>query len=60
MYGHTPMLRAEWINNTIDIDTGCVYGGKLSALRYLEKELVSVAAAKVYKDPIKPLDYEPH
>ncbi len=59
VYGHTPVLRAEWINNTIDIDTGCVYGGKLSALRYPEKELVSVAAAKVYKEPVKPLDSEP-
>lgn len=37
VYGHTPVPEAEWINGTIDIDTGCVYGGKLTALRYPEK-----------------------
>jgi diadenosine tetraphosphatase ApaH/serine/threonine PP2A family protein phosphatase len=56
VYGHTPVLEAEWLNNTIDIDTGCVFGGKLTALRYPERELVSVKAAKVYCEPIKPLN----
>ncbi len=46
------------MNNTIDIDTGCVFGGKLTALRYPERELVSVNAAKVYCQPAKPLDAE--
>ena len=55
VYGHVPVPEAEWINNTIDIDTGCVFGGKLTALRYPEQELISVPAAKVYCDPIKPL-----
>ena len=55
VYGHTPVPEAEWLNNTIDIDTGCVFGGKLTALRYPEKELVSVPAAKVYCEPVKPL-----
>ena len=55
VYGHTPVPEAEWLNNTIDIDTGCVFGGKLTALRYPERELVSVDAAKVYCDPVKPL-----
>jgi protein phosphatase len=55
VYGHTPVLEAEWLNNTIDIDTGCVYGGKLTALRYPERELASIPAAKVYSDRIKPL-----
>ena len=54
-YGHTPVPEPEWINNTINIDTGCVFGGKLTALRYPEKELVSVPARKVYADPVKPL-----
>lgn len=58
VYGHTPVLTAEWVNNTIDIDTGCVYGGKLTALRYPERELVSVAAARVYVESKKPLDYD--
>ncbi|MEH2423546.1 MAG: polynucleotide kinase-phosphatase [Nostoc sp.] len=55
VYGHTPVPEAEWLNNTIDIDTGCVFGGKLTALRYPEKELVSVPAACVYCEPVKPL-----
>ncbi|MEM9272691.1 MAG: polynucleotide kinase-phosphatase [Cyanobacteria bacterium P01_F01_bin.143] len=42
VYGHTPVPEAEWLNKTIDIDTGCVFGGKLTALRYPEEELVSV------------------
>ena len=58
VYGHVPVLEAEWLNNTIDIDTGCVFGGKLTALRYPERELVSVDAAKVYCEPVKPLDAE--
>jgi protein phosphatase len=55
VYGHTPVPSAEWLTNTICIDTGCVFGGSLTALRYPEKELVSVAAARVYYAPIRPL-----
>jgi protein phosphatase len=55
VYGHTPVPVPEWLNNTIDIDTGCVFGGELTALRYPEKELVSVPAARVYYQPVRPL-----
>ena len=55
VYGHTPVAEAQWINRTINIDTGCVFGGKLTALRYPEKELVSVPAHQTYYQPIKPL-----
>lgn len=54
VYGHTPVPKAEWFNKTIDIDTGCVFGGKLTALRYPEEELVSVPAKEVYWEPVKP------
>ena len=54
VYGHTPVREPEWLNRTIDIDTGCVFGGKLTALRYPEKELVSVAALREYYAPAKP------
>ena len=43
VYGHTPVPEPDWLNRTVNIDTGCVFGGKLTALRYPEKEFVSVA-----------------
>ena len=55
VYGHTPIPEAEWLNRTINIDTGCVFGGKLTALRYPEKEIVSVPALHTYYAPIRPL-----
>ncbi len=54
VYGHTPVPEAEWLNRTINIDTGCVFGGKLTALRYPELEIVSVPAAKTYCEPARP------
>ena len=53
VYGHTPKLEAVWVNNTICVDTACVFGGKLTALRYPEKKLVSVAAKSVYYESVK-------
>lgn len=55
VYGHTPTPEAEWINRTICIDTGCVFGGKLTALRYPERELIEVPAAAVYYEPVRPI-----
>jgi protein phosphatase len=55
VYGHTPVPEATWVNNTICIDTGCVFGGKLTALRWPTKELVSVPAEKTHYEPTKPL-----
>ena len=54
VYGHTPVPEAEWLNRTIDIDTGCVFGGKLTALRYPELELLSVPARQTYAQPARP------
>lgn len=56
VYGHTPVLEANWVNGTICIDTGCVFGGKMTALRYPELELVSVDAKQTYYEPIRPLE----
>jgi protein phosphatase len=55
VYGHTPVPEPEWLNQTINIDTGCVFGGRLTALRYPERELVSVAARQAYAEPARPL-----
>ena len=51
VYGHTPVPEPDWLNRTVNIDTGCVFGGKLTALRYPEKEFVSVPAARTYCEP---------
>ncbi|MFS2294607.1 MAG: metallophosphoesterase [Actinomadura sp.] len=56
VYGHTPAPEAEWVNNTICVDTGAVFGGKLTALRYPERELVSVPARQVWYEPSRPLN----
>ncbi|HEY3811619.1 MAG TPA: polynucleotide kinase-phosphatase [Caulobacteraceae bacterium] len=55
VYGHTPVVEAQWVNNTLCIDTGCVFGGKLTALRWPEKELVEVPARAVWYEPVRPL-----
>ena len=55
VYGHIPVPEVEWLNNTVCLDTGCVFGGKLTALRYPEQELVSVKPNKIYYESIKPL-----
>ncbi|RYB89166.1 polynucleotide kinase-phosphatase [Nocardioides glacieisoli] len=55
VYGHTPVPTAEWINNTICLDTGVVFGGALTALRYPEREIVSVPAEQQWYEPVRPL-----
>ncbi len=55
VYGHTPVPTAGWLNNTICLDTGSVFGGELTALRWPERELVSVRAAEEYYEPLRPL-----
>jgi protein phosphatase len=55
VYGHTPTPEAEWVNNTLCIDTGCVFGGKLTALRWPEREIVETPAVKQWSEPVRPL-----
>lgn len=55
LYGHTPVPTVEWVNNTACLDTGCVFGGALSAMRYPEREVVSVPAEQVWYEPVRPL-----
>jgi protein phosphatase len=56
VYGHTPVPRAEWLNNTMNIDTGAVYGEKLTAVRYPEREIVSQESADEYAEAIRPIE----
>ncbi|MFE4922624.1 polynucleotide kinase-phosphatase [Streptomyces sp. NPDC056661] len=58
VYGHTPVPSTSWVNNTLCLDTGAVFGGKMTALRWPERELVDVPAEKVWYEPTKPLTTE--
>ncbi|MCL2276516.1 MAG: AAA family ATPase [Treponema sp.] len=51
VYGHIPNPEVKTINNTSCVDTGCVFGGKLTAYRYPEKEIVQVKAKREYYAP---------
>ena len=59
VYGHTPVAEPEWLNNTLCIDTGCVFGGKLTALRWPEREIVSVPARQAYAELRRPFGLPP-
>lgn len=50
VYGHTPVQQPRWRNRTVNLDTGCVFGGQLSALRYPELKTVSVPARAIYRE----------
>jgi hypothetical protein len=59
VYGHTPVPEPGWVNGTICIDTGCCFGGALTALRWPEREVVSVPAERVYTVPARPFGHPP-
>ena len=47
-YGHNPVESPSWTDRTVNLDTGCVFGGYLSVLRWPEKEIEQVRALKTY------------
>ncbi|MBY0228840.1 MAG: AAA family ATPase [Gemmataceae bacterium] len=55
VYGHTPVREPIWQGQTVNIDTGCVFGGRLTALRWPEREEVSVPARSSYETHARPL-----
>jgi protein phosphatase len=59
VYGHTPVAEPQWVNRTINLDAGCVFGGRLTALRYPEGDLIAVPAARAYAAPRRPLPPPP-
>ncbi|WP_053913747.1 polynucleotide kinase-phosphatase [Streptomyces sp. TP-A0875] len=58
VYGHTPVPSATWLNNTLCLDTGAVFGGRLTALRWPERQIVDVPAERVWYEPVRPLRSE--
>lgn len=59
VHGHTPVSEPVWLNNTVNIDTGCAYGGHLTSLRYPERETLSIPARAIYYPPRKPFPPNP-
>jgi hypothetical protein len=57
VYGHTPVSEVGWVNRTLCIDTGAVFGGALTALRWPEREIVSVPALSAYAASKKPFGH---
>ncbi len=51
VYGHTPVSEPRWIHETVNIDTGCIFGGGLTALRYPERTTITIPAARIYSEP---------
>lgn len=58
VYGHSPVHEPFWRNNTINIDTGCVFGGSLTALTYPDFKLTAIKAFGRYAEPMRP--FIPH
>ncbi|MFI4853947.1 MAG: metallophosphoesterase [Phycisphaerales bacterium JB065] len=54
VYGHTPVAQPRWCGRTVNVDTGCVFGGALTALRYPELQTVSVPSVEQYVQPRRP------
>ena len=48
IFGHWAAMGRIYRDNVIGLDTGCVYGGALSAYIVEEKAWVSVEAQRVY------------
>jgi len=42
IFGHTPLRQVLMADDRIGIDTGCVYGGKLTCLKLPQREIIQV------------------
>ncbi|MFD1066014.1 bis(5'-nucleosyl)-tetraphosphatase PrpE [Oceanobacillus locisalsi] len=49
IYGHTPVLEPRQINQTINIDTGCVFGNRLTAFQFPKQNIVSVPSKQPFQ-----------
>lgn len=59
VYGHTPVPETGWVNNTLCIDTGCCFGGGLTALRWPERTTITVPARQTYAQALRPFGHPP-
>lgn len=48
VYGHSPVKQPRFVNKTVNIDTGCVFGGYLTGLRYPELSFERVPSSMPY------------
>lgn len=61
VYGHTPVHEPRWRNNTINIDTGCVFGGRLTCLTYPDHVITAVDSEGTYAESVRPfIRYHQH
>lgn len=51
VHGHVVVPEPRILNDVVNIDTGCVFGGSLTAFRWPEAEFVSVKARRIYHSP---------
>lgn len=50
VFGHTPVDDVDFREHSVNIDTGCVFGGRLTALRFPEYFTISVPALQRYAE----------
>lgn len=50
VYGHTPIKEPKRTKKTINIDTGAVFGNKLTAYRYPDDEIISIESSLPYDE----------
>ncbi|WP_077297322.1 bis(5'-nucleosyl)-tetraphosphatase PrpE [Virgibacillus pantothenticus] len=48
IYGHTPVLEPRFLNKTVNIDTGCVFGNQLTAFCLPEEKIVAVPSKQPF------------
>jgi len=58
VHGHTPVARAELLENRVNIDTGCVYSGKLTAIEFPSRKLHQVEKSDAAIPSPYPREYE--
>jgi diadenosine tetraphosphatase ApaH/serine/threonine PP2A family protein phosphatase len=56
LFGHWPSLEVRRARRAIGLDTGCVYGNRLTAYVIETGEFLSVAAHRAYDRPKRPLE----